>query len=271
MAKQKKAEMSFLDHLEELRWHIIRSVLAIVVISILAFIYHNIVFDKIILAPKSPEFFTNRMLCRLGELVHVKRLCINAHPFSLKSIYMASQFLAHIKVSMIAGLILAFPYVFFEFWRFITPALYTDEKKHARGAVFYTSFLFLLGILFGYFLISPLSVNFLGNYRVSEQVTNDITLMSYISTVASVTLASGIVFELPVLVYFLSKIGLITPEFLKKYRRHSFIVILALAAIITPPDIFSQVLVSIPLVVLYEISITISRRIQREQEKKMAG
>ncbi len=263
--------MSFLEHLEELRWHIIRSVIAIVLLSLLAFVYHRIVFDKIILAPKSPEFFTNRMLCKLGELVHVQKLCINSKPFSLKSIYMASQFLAHIKVSLIAGLVLGFPYLFFEFWRFITPALYQNEKKHARGAVIYTSLLFLLGVLFGYFLISPLSVNFLGNYRVSEQVANDITLMSYISTVASVTLAAGIVFELPVLVYFLSKIGLITPEFLKKYRRHSFIVILALAAIITPPDIFSQVLVSIPLVLLYEASISISRRIQREQKKKMAG
>ncbi|MBN2349271.1 MAG: twin-arginine translocase subunit TatC [Bacteroidales bacterium] len=271
MTDKKNGEMSFLDHLEELRWHIIRSFIAVIIVSIVAFIFNEIVFDSIIIAPKTPEFWTNRMLCKLGELVHVKKLCINSKSFELKSIYMASQFMAHIKISLIAGVIVAFPYVFFEFWRFINPALYQNEQKHARGAVFYTSLLFTLGVLFGYFLIVPLSVHFLGSYRVSEQVANEITLMSYISTVASVTLASGIVFELPVVVYFLSKLGIINAKFLRTYRKHALIVILALSAIITPPDIFSQILVSVPLILLYEISIRISQKIEKRQEKEMAG
>jgi sec-independent protein translocase protein TatC len=263
--------MSFLDHLEELRWHIIRSLLAIFVLAVVAFLAKHIVFDKIILAPKTPEFWTNRMLCKLGQAFNIQRLCINSKPFDLKSIYMAGQFMAHIKISIIAGLTLGFPYVFYEFWKFIKPALYQNEKQHARGAIFYISLLFACGVLFGYYIISPLSVNFLGSYSVSDMVENQINLMSYVSTVTSVTLASGIVFELPAVIYFLSRVGLVTPEFLRKYRRHALILILVLAAIITPPDVFSQILVSLPLIFLYEISISISKRVQHSFEEKMAG
>ena len=174
--------------------------------------------------------------------------------------------MTHIMISLIAGIVVAFPYIFYEFWKFMQPALYQKERNVARGAVFYSSLLFMLGILFGFYLISPLSVNFLGNYSVSEQVKNTINLKSYISTVASVTLASGLIFELPVVVYFLTKVGLVTPEFLKKYRRHSLVIILVLSAIITPPDIFSQVMVAVPLLVLYEISIRISRNIIRKEK-----
>ena len=271
MKKDSGAEMSFLDHLEELRWHIIRSFIAVFIFAAIAFVYKSIVFDQIIIAPKTPEFWTNRMLCRLGEAINIPRLCINNKQFELKSIYMAGQFMAHIKISLLAGLVVAFPYIFFEFWKFLKPALYPNEKRHARGAVLYISFLFIIGTLFGYYIISPMSVHFLGSYRVSDQVDNEINLMSYISTVSSVTLASGIVFELPAIVFFLSKVGLVTPEFLKKYRRHALIVILTLGAIITPPDVFSQILVSLPLVLLYEISISISRRVQRANKKAMVG
>jgi sec-independent protein translocase protein TatC len=268
MAAKKENEMSFLEHLEVLRWHIIRSLLAIIVVAIIAFIFKDIVFNKIILAPKLPEFVTNRLLCDFGRSINILTLCINTKPLEVISIKMAGQFSMHIMVSLIAGLVVSFPYVFWEFWRFIVPALYSKEKKHARGAVFYSSLLFLLGVLFGYFIIVPLSVNFLGSYSVSEQVTNQINLISYVSTVASVVLAAGIVFELPILVYFLSKAGLITPGFLKKYRKHSLVLILALSAIITPPDIFSQIMVAFPLVILYEIGIGISRRIMRKQEQE---
>ncbi len=266
-----RSEMSFLEHLEELRWHLIRSFIVVFIIAVVAFIYKSIVFDDIIIAPKNPGFWTNRMLCKLGMAVNVPKLCINSKPFELKSIYMAGQFMAHIKISLIAGLVVSFPYIFFEFWRFLKPALYQNEKKHARGAVLYISLLFICGVLFGYYIISPMSVHFLGSYRVSQQVDNEINLMSYVSTVSSVTLASGVLFELPAIVYFLSKIGLVTPAFLKKYRRHALVVILVLAAIITPPDIFSQILVSLPLIVLYEISISISRRIEKSNAAKTAG
>lgn len=271
MAKDRKAEMSFLEHLEVLRWHLLRSLVAILVFAILAFIFKSIIFDVIIIAPKTPEFSTNRLLCMLGQEVNIQKLCINSRPFDLQTVKMSEQFSMHIIVSLVAGFIVSFPYIFYEFWSFIKPAMYDKEKKTAGGAVFYTSLLFMMGVAFGYYLIAPLSVHFLGNYRVSEEVISNPTLRSYVQTISSVVLASGIVFELPVLSYFLTKIGLITPDFLKKYRRHSLVLILALSALITPPDIFSQVMVSLPLIILYEVGISISKRILKEQAKKEAA
>lgn len=260
--------MSFLEHLEELRWHIVRSVLAVMLVAIVAFIFNEIVFDTVILAPKNPDFWTNRMFCNFAEKIGVPALCINSSPFQIINIQMAGQFMTHILVSIIVGLILAFPYIFWEFWMFFKPALYSSEKKHTSGAVFFSSLLFIIGILFGYFLIVPLSVHFLGSYNVSEEVSNQISLRSYISTVSSITLAAGLIFQLPILAFFLTKVGLIDPPFMKKYRRHSVVVILALSAIITPPDIFSQVMVCFPLIFLYEIGIMISRGVIRREEKR---
>jgi len=270
MAKKKSEEMSFLDHLEELRWRLIRSVLAILIGAIVAFIFKNIIFDYVILAPKNASFWTNRMFCELSQYVNTPGLCINQVPLEIISMNMAGQFNMHIWVSIIAGLVIAFPYVFYEFWSFIAPALHSKERKYANGAVFFSSFLFLVGVVFGYFMIVPLTVNFLGSYNVSTEVKNTINLTSYISTITSVILASGAIFELPIVVYFLTKIGLITPEFMKKYRRHSIVVIFILAAIITPPDIFSQTLVAIPLLLLYEVSILISRQVVRQRKRKDA-
>lgn len=269
MSKKAEGEMSFLEHLEVMRWHLVRSIAAVVILALVAFVFKDIVFDKIILAPKEPPFPTNRWLCQLGELLGLQRICINQNPFSLQTVKMAEQFSMHIIVSLVAGIVIAFPYIFWEFWRFIVPALYDKEKRTASGAVFYTSLLFILGVAFGYFIIAPLSVNFLGNYKVSESVISAPTLRSYVQTITSVVLAAGIVFQLPILVYFLSKVGLVTPDFLKRYRRHSIILIVTLSAIITPPDVFSQVLVALPLMVLYEIGIGISRRIMRQQEEAM--
>jgi sec-independent protein translocase protein TatC len=264
--KNSNEEMTFLEHLEDLRWHLVRSLIAIIVLGVVAFIFHDIVFDELIMAPKSPDFFTNKALCSFGNAIHVKALCINMNPFEIINIKMAGQFMTHIVVSLIAGIIVGFPYIFFEFWRFISPAFYEKEKRHTRGAIFFTSLLFILGVLFGYYIICPLSVHFLGSYTVSAEVANRIHLTSYISTVSSITLASGILFELPILVFFLTKIGIVTPGFLKKYRKHALIIILALSAIITPPDVFSQILVAVPLLLLYEISIRISRRILRKEQ-----
>jgi sec-independent protein translocase protein TatC len=269
MSKNTEKEMSFLEHLEVMRWHLLRSIAAIVILALVAFVFKDIVFDKIILAPKEPPFPTNRWLCQLGEILNLKRICINQNPFGLQTVKMAEQFSMHIMVSLVAGIVVAFPYIFWEFWRFIVPALYEKEKKTASGAVFYTSLLFILGVLFGYYIIAPLSVNFLGNYKVSESVISAPTLRSYVGTITSVVLAAGIVFQLPILVYFLSKVGLVTPDFLKRYRRHSLVLIVTLSAIITPPDVFSQVLVAFPLVILYEIGIAISKRIVREREEEM--
>ena len=266
--KSNEGEMSFLEHLEELRWHIIRSVLAIMILMIIAFVFKNLIFDSIILAPKNPDFLTNRLLCQLGQAFDIEALCINTKPVNLISIKMAGQLTTHITVSLVAGLILAFPYVLWEFWMFFKPALHNNEQEHARGAVLITSLLFFIGVLFGYFALAPLSIHFLTSYQVSPDVVNQINIRSYIGTLTSICLATGLVFELPMITYFLTKVGLVTPEFLKKYRKHSIVVIVILAAIITPPDVFSQMLVSIPLLILYEVGIVISRRVIKNKERE---
>jgi sec-independent protein translocase protein TatC len=260
-------EMTFLEHLEELRWHLIRIFIAVVSGAVIAFMFKNVIFDHIILAPNNPAFITNRLLCQFSEIVNVPALCINQIPIELISIKMSGQFTTHINISIVAGLIIAFPYIFWEFWSFFKPALYEKERKYARGAVFSASLLFMLGISFGYFVIIPLSINFLGTYSVSDIVTNQININSYIGSVTSVALASGITFELPIVVFFLARIGVVTPEFMKKYRRHAIVVILVVAAIITPPDVFSQILVTLPLLVLYEVSIFIAGRVIRDRKK----
>jgi sec-independent protein translocase protein TatC len=261
--------MSFLEHLEELRWHIIRSVSLVIIFAVVAFIMKDFIFDAVIFKPKTPEFFTNRMMAKLGELIGSEALKINQAPLKLISLKMADQFMLHIMVSIIAGLIIASPFIFFEIWKFIKPALYDKEKRHASGAVFYTTVLFMLGILFGYFLIVPLSIHFLASYSVSAEVVNQINTRSYIGTVTSISLASGVVFLLPIFSFFLSKVGILTPQFMRTYRKHSYVAMLLLSAIITPPDVFSQIMVAIPLVFLYEISIFISRSVVKKREKEM--
>lgn len=262
-------EMSFLEHLEELRWHIIRSVSAIVIFAVVAFIFKDLIFDKIILNPRTPEFWTNRMFSKLGDAIGSEALKINKKPLELISIKIAGQFMTHIWTSIIAGFIIASPVVFYEFWRFIKPALYETEKKYATGAVFFTTILFIIGVLFGYFLIVPLSINFLGTYNVSGDVTNQINLNSYIGSVTSIILASGVVFLLPIFSYFLSKVGLITPQFMRTYRKHAIVLMVLLSAVITPPDVFSQIMVAIPLIILYEVSILIAGNVARKREKEL--
>jgi sec-independent protein translocase protein TatC len=267
--KTPQGEMSFLEHLEELRWHIIRSVVFISVFAVAAFIMKDFIFNEIIFKPKMPDFWSNRMMAKLGELVGTDVLNINQKPLKLISLKMSDQFMLHFMVSIVVGLIVASPFIFFEIWRFIKPALYDKERKHASGAVFFTSFLFLLGILFGYFLIVPLSIDFLTTYSVSPEVENQINMRSYISTVTSITFASGFIFLLPIFSYFLSKVGILTPQFMKTYRKHSYVAMFLVAAIITPPDVFSQTMVAIPLLFLYEISIFISKVVVKKREKQM--
>ena len=266
-----EGEMSFLEHLEVLRWHLVRAVSSVFIFAIAAFIAKPFIFDMVLLGPKKSDFWTYRMLCKASEKFGLSDLlCIGEIPFELINISMAGQFTTHIVVSIIAGFIVAFPYVIFELWRFIKPGLYEGERSYATGMVFYTSVLFLTGVLFGYYIITPLSVNFLGNYRVSELVVNQIDLNSYFSTIATLVVASGMVFELPVLIYFLTKIGVVTPASLRQYRKHAVVGVLILAAVITPPDVSSQVLVFFPLMLLYEISIWVSAFVLRNEEQANA-
>ena len=269
--KKDKNAMSFLDHLGELRWHLVRSSIAIVIFAVLAFLAKSVIFDQIIFGPKQPNFPTYTFFCWLSDFVGGEVFCFKEMPFELLNMRMSGQFQMHLWVSLVAGLIIAFPYVFWEIWRFIQPGLHELERKSSRGVILFTTLLFALGVLFGSYVIVPLSVQFLGSYAVSAEVVNRIDLTSYISLVSSVTLATGVLFQLPIAVYFLSKVGVVTPDLLKEYRRHAIIGILLLSAIITPPDIASQVLVTLPVLILYQISIMVSRRIVKRKAAQRAA
>ncbi|MBL6964000.1 MAG: twin-arginine translocase subunit TatC [Bacteroidetes bacterium] len=268
--KPKVKEMGFFDHLEELRWHLFRSVIVILVFAIVAFLFKRIVFEVIILGPKDPSFITNDLLCRLGQSMGKSILCINSFTLEIINTTMAGQFLMHIRISMIAGFLIAFPYIIFEFWKFVRPALYNTEQKAASFTIFAVNILFFVGVLVGYFIIAPLSINFLGKYNVSNSVNNMINLSSYISNISSICFAAGIVFELPVLTYFLSKLGIVTPQFMRRYRKHAFVVILILSSILTPPDVMSQILIAFPLILLYEVSIRISKSVINNKSKEVS-
>lgn len=260
--------MSFIDHLEELRWHVIRGLGAIIVFAIAAFLNKDLVFHEIILGPSRSSFWTYRMLCEWGGRVGSDALCIEELPFILQSRQMSSQFTMHLTSSFMVGLICAFPYVFWEIWRFISPALYDQERNISAGAVFFVSLLFMMGTLFGYFLVAPLSINFLSNYQVDPSIVNEFDINSYISTLTMLVLACALMFQLPVVVLFLSKIGVATPANMRAYRKISIVIILIVSAVITPPDVTSQMLIALPLMLLYEISIYLSAIILRRKQKE---
>lgn len=272
MAKKNATEeMSFLDHLEELRWHLIRSTLAILIVGSAAFAFSKIIFDKIIFAPIRMNFPTYEFFCKIATFFELESdFCADALPFTIQSRTMAGQFSADIWTSVWAGFIVAFPYVLYEIWKFISPGLYEKERKNSRGFIVIASFLFFLGVLFGYYVVAPLSINFLGTYSISDVVTNEFDISSYISTLRASVIACGIIFELPIIIYFLTKIGLVTPDILKKYRKIALVVVLILSAIITPPDVASQIVVAIPIIFLYQVSIYISGYVLRKEAKKEA-
>ncbi len=270
-------EMSFLEHLEILRWHLIRSFAAIIVGACLAFVNKSFVFDSVILAPKSGDFITYKWLCKasaklsevLPSLIGPDTLCIGQNMPDLQNLNMAGQFTSHIMISLVVGLIIAFPYIVWEVWRFVKPALTEKERKNSTSFIFMTSTLFLAGVLFAYYIIAPLSIHFFLNYQVSDAVQNIPQLSSYNGILVNMVLGCGFLFELPVLIYFLAKGGVITAGFLKNFRKMAFVACLILSAVITPPDIFSQVLVTGPLMLLYELGIVIAYRVE-VKEKALA-
>ena len=270
MAKLKNTgkEMSFLDHLEDLRWHLIRSFLSVIVLASVAFLAKDFIFNVLIFGPKHSDFPTYKILCEIAQFIGFKdSFCFTELPFRIQSRTMGGQFSAHGWTSITAGFIIAFPYILHEMWKFISPGLKVKERSSAKGFILIASLLFFIGVLFGYYLVTPLSINFLGTYQVSGEVHNDFDLSSYISLVRASVIASGLIFELPILIYILTKIGVVSPEILKKYRKISLVIVLILSAIITPPDIASQVIVSVPIIVLYEISIYISKAVIRKQKR----
>lgn len=264
--------MSFIEHLEALRWHIVRSVLAIMIIAVLAFLKIDWLFEHIIMGPLKKDFLSVVVLCKLSHLLHMgDSLCLQAANVQLQTTAFGSQFISSITIAFVCGFIIAFPYVFWEFWRFVRPALSIREIKSTRGSIFFVTFFFLLGISFGYFLLAPFTFSFLSNYKLgmSGMLITRPTLDDYLDNLMDILIGSGIAFQLPLISYVLTHIGLITPNFLRTYRKYAYVAILFVAAVITPsPDWMSQTIVALPLILLYEISIRISVRVEKELKRR---
>ena len=274
MSDTDKKEMSFLDHLEELRKRLFMAAIPVVFFTIIAFVYMDKIF-KYIVAPAKPDFWTYRILCKIGSKMNEyydfgNVICVEKIDFVLQSRTLTGQFTMYMTAAFVSGFIMAFPFFFWQIWKFIEPALNPNERKNARGGILFVSVLFFTGILFGYYIVSPLSINFLANFKIDESIVNQFDVTSYISMLLMMVLGCGIMFQLPVVVYVLSKIGMVTPGFMRKYRRHAIVVILIIAAILTPsPDVLSQMLVGTPMIILYEISIFISAAIDRSRRLKL--
>jgi sec-independent protein translocase protein TatC len=253
-------QMSFLDHLEELRWRLMRSAVVIILFAIVIWIYQKEIMENVFLIMIDPNFITFRLLC---EYLNV---CIDKIPVNFQSMTLSGQFSYALMMSIMGGAVLAFPYIFYQLWSFVKPGLKFKERKMAKGIVFYVSILFFTGILFGYFIVAPLSVQFFGAFQITDKIKNDFTISSYMSTILSTVFYTGLFFLLPVVTYLLVKIGLFTPEFLVKYRKHAVVLILILAAIITPPDVISQIIVTIPIYLLFELSVLVAKRVAKNQK-----
>lgn len=271
MAKKNLNEMSFLDHLEELRWLLVRSTIAILILATVTFFISDYIFDVIIFGPTRPDFITYRFFCDLSHtLGFADSICVTEMPFIIQNTDMEGQINVLVWTCVLAGFILGFPYILWEIWKFISPALYEKERKHAKLFIFVSSLLFFSGVLFGYFVVVPMSVNFFATFKISDVVKNQFSIDSYIGMVKTSVVASGLFFELPIIIYFLTKLGLVTPEFLRKYWKYAVIIILIVAAIVTPPDVVSQTIVAIPMLLIYEASILISKIVAKNQRKANA-
>jgi sec-independent protein translocase protein TatC len=270
MAEEK--EMAFLDHLEELRWHVVRASAAIVIAMIGSFFYIKEIFEYVIVAPGRLSFPTFTYMCKIGNALNMQELCVTDLPFKIQSRNMTGQFMMSLTASFVIGLIVAFPYVVWELWSFVKPGLQSKERKFSKGAVAAISFLFITGIVFAYYILCPITIWFLSTYSISDLIVNEFDITSYVSTMASLILGCGLLFQFPMVIYFLSKIGIVTPELMRKYRKHSVLVILILGAVITPSgDPFSLTVISLPLYLLFEISIYVSTVVVKNKLKQEAA
>ena len=269
MVKKNLNEMSFLDHLEELRWLLVRSTVAVLIFATVTFFVSDYIFDVIIFGPTDANFITYRFFCDLSrQLGFAESICVTEMPFIIQNTNMEGQINVLIWTCITAGFILGFPFILWEVWKFISPALYDTEKKHAKIFIFSSSLLFFLGVLFGYYVIVPMSVNFFATFTISTVVKNQFSIDSYIGLVKTSVIFFFLFFELPIIIYFLTKLELVTPTFLRKYWRYAVIIILIVAAIVTPPDVVSQIIVTIPMLIIYELSILISKIVVRNQKKE---
>ncbi|MES2648637.1 MAG: twin-arginine translocase subunit TatC [Bacteroidota bacterium] len=267
-------EMSFVDHLEALRWHIVRAVIAVLVCAIVVFVYIDEVMDIVIFGPLEKGFVTYEWLCGLGrKIANSDALCLPVPNVQMQTTTFGGQFLSSITIAIMSGLIIAFPYILWEIWRFIKPALKPEELKNTRGAIFFVTFFFLLGVAFGYFMLAPFTFSFLSNYKIGTQniIETKPVLNDYIDNLVDITVGAGLAFELPVISFVLTRIGIITPSFLREYRKYAYVALLMVAAIITPsPDWMSQMIVVLPLIILYEFSVIVSGRVFKQELKKEA-
>ena len=257
---EEQGNMPFLNHLEELRWRLVRAAIAILIVGIVIWFYQETIINLVFLSMAKKDFITFRLMCQAFGV------CINDVPVKFQSMTVSGQFSYALMLSFLGGIVVTFPYLFYQIWAFVKPGLKFKEKNLARGIVFYVSLLFFLGILFGYYIVAPLSIQFFGSYQMSTKIENIFTVNSYMSTILSTVFYCGLFFLLPVVTYLLTKIGLFDSAFLRKYRKHAIVIILILAAIITPPDVISQIIVSIPILILYEIGIIVSKRVEKQSK-----
>jgi sec-independent protein translocase protein TatC len=269
MGKKSPKEMSFLEHLEELRWLLVRSTTAIIIMAFATYFISDWLFDVVIFGPTRPSFFTYRFFCDLSHQIgFADSICITELPFIIQNTEMEGQVNIFVWICILAGFILSFPYILWQIWQFISPALYEKERKGAKVFLFFSSLLFFIGVIFGYFVVIPMSVNFVATFSVSKVVMNQFTLDSYIGMFKTSIIASGLFFELPIIIYFLTKLGLVTPQFLRKYWKYAVVIILIVAAIVTPPDVVSQTIVAVPMLLIYEASILISWVVYKQKMKQ---
>lgn len=268
MAKKNKGEMSFLEHLEELRWLLVRSTIAILIAGTGVYFISDYIFESIIFGPTHPNFFTYRFFCEASHYIgFADSICIEELPFVIQNTSMEGQVNVFVWTCITAGFIIAFPFILWELWKFISPALYEHERKNAKLFIFIASLLFFLGVLFGYFVVVPMSVNFVATFSISSVVKNEFNLESYIGMIKTSVIASGLYFELPIIIYFLTKLGLVSANFLRTYRKYAIVIVLIIAAIVTPPDVVSQVTVAVPMLLIYEMSIFLSLFVAKKQQQ----
>ena len=266
-----KAEMSFIEHLDVLRGHLFKSAIAVVAGAIVMAIYSNAIIKHVLMGPTHPDFPTYKILCRLSDRLGLgERFCMTHIKVQMQSTAVSAQFNVYFNILLIGGFILAFPYVFHQFWRFTKPALTPKELKNTRGVIFWVYVLFFLGVLFGYFVIAPYTINFFANFSIDDNIENRWTIASYFNTIIPLILGSGLAFQLPLVMYFLAKVGVVSAKYLRRVRKYALLIMLILAGIITPPDMLSQIVCTIPLMLLYEISIMLCKKVEKKEKEAEA-
>jgi sec-independent protein translocase protein TatC len=263
-----RAEMSFIDHLEVLRSHLFRSALAIAAGAVIVGVYNKFFVRNVLMGPTHDDFPTYGVLCKIGRALNIDRLCMKGIGVKMQSTAVSGQFSVFFNVVLIGGFIVAFPFVFWQFWNFVKPALTKKELSNTRGVIFWVSLLFFTGVFFGYFVIAPYTVSFFANFQLDTNIENRWTITSYLDTLIPLILGTGLAFQLPLVMYFLTKVGVVSSSFLRKYRKHAIVVMLIVAGIITPPDVLSQIIVTLPLILLYEVSISLAKKVEKREKQE---